>query len=187
MSCCKDPPSPPPATTDNDHNSSSHMPRPALSYQQPLAPSPEHSRHRPEQARPRLPQPATTRLAPPPNMTDNDHSSSSHVPQTRPELPPATSPESRTQLQHPAAQQTEAPLPYSLSPPFPLSLLPVCPCIRPLSENKAEESGPRDPVFVAGSLPCSFALQKSPSFPTHLPPPLPALVSPSFAKGTAYA
>ena len=107
--------------------------------------------------------------------------------QTRPELPAATSPESRTQLQHPAAQQTEAPLPYSLSPPFPLSLLPVCPCIRPLSENKAEESGPRDPVFVAGSLLCSFALQKSPSFSTHPPLPLPALVSPSFAKGTAYA
>ena len=89
--------------------------------------------------------------SPPPATTDNDHSSSSHVPRPRPEPPAATSPESRTQLQHPAAQQTEAPLPYSLPPPFRLSLLPVCPCIRPLSENKAEESGPRDPVFVAGS------------------------------------
>ena len=133
MSCCKDPPSPPPATTDNDHSSSSHMPRPALSHQQPLAPSPEHSCSTRRHSRPR-----------PPCLT------------------------------HP-------------HPPFLLSLLPVCPCKRPLSENKAEESGPRDPVSVAGSLPCLFALQKSPSFSTHPPLPLPALVSPSFAKGTAYA
>ena len=55
MSCCKDPPSPPPATTDNDHNSSSHMPRPALSHQQPLAPSPEHSCSTRRHSRPRPP------------------------------------------------------------------------------------------------------------------------------------